>query len=463
MRYIIVLLIIFVGAFAHAQQMEVVKKSGTSTAYDISDIIKIEFNSTSQNIDLTSGSATDNLGDIRKIVFNFGTSSNANLASITTSEGTLVPEFSANTTSYSVELPAGTTTVPTVSATAAESNATVNIAQATSLTGSEAQRTATVTVTAEDGTTTKTYTVVFSVESAIPDFSLTASTTSLSIPQGAFGTTDISFTPSGGFSGTVALSIDAATPLPAGVTAQFTPASISSGSSILRFDVAATAAPAGPITLIVKGESGGSSKTIDINLTITEVTEPDFVLNATPQSVTISQGGGADINVTITALGGFNQEVDLTANIVQDGLYASFNPNFLSGGGQSLLTITADVDADLGAGELTITATSGTIVHTVSIALQVEPPPVVVVPANQFSPNGDGIDDTWQITDIEQAPQLAILVFDRTGQVVFQTTSYQNDWDGTSNGKQLLPATYYFVIRNERGENVESGSVNLIR
>ena len=312
------------------------------------------------------------------------------------------------------------------------------------------QKTVKVTINIQDNTSST-------------DFTLNASTTSLSIPQGAFGTTDISFTPSGGFSGTVALSIDAATPLPAGVTAQFTPASISSGSSTLRFDVAATAAPAGPVTLIVKGESGGSSKTIDISLTITEVTEPDFVLNATPQSVTISQGGGAEINVTITELGGFSQEVDLTANIVQAGLYASFNPNFLSGGGQSLLTITADVDADLGAGELTITATSGTIVHTVSITLQVEPPPVVVVPANQFSPNGDGIDDTWQITDIEQAPQLAILVFDRTGQVVFQTTSYQNDWDGTSNGKQLLPATYYFVIRNEKGENVESGSVNLIR
>jgi gliding motility-associated-like protein len=337
------------------------------------------------------------------------------------------------------------------------------ITQATNLTGSAAQRTATVVVTAENGTSTKTYTVVFSVESATPDFTLNASTTSLSIPQGAFGTTDISFTPSGGFSGTVALSIDAATPLPAGVTAQFTPASISSGSSTLRLDVDATAVPVGPITLTVKGVSGSITETIDISLTITEVTEPDFVLNATPQSIIISQGGGADINVTITALAGFSQDVELTASIVQFGLYANFSPNFVTGSGESLLTITADEDADLGAGELTITATSGSIVRTVSIALQVEPPPVVVIPANQFSPNGDGIDDTWQITDIEKAPQLAIMVFDRSGRLVFQTASYQNDWDGTHNGKQLLPTTYFYVIRNEKGENVESGSVNLIR
>ncbi|MEA3453639.1 MAG: DUF1566 domain-containing protein, partial [Candidatus Caldatribacteriota bacterium] len=59
---------------------------------------------------------------------------------------------------YTKELPYGTTTVPTVGATTNDSNASKVITQAASVT-----RTATVVVTAEDGTTQKTYMVTFSV------------------------------------------------------------------------------------------------------------------------------------------------------------------------------------------------------------------------------------------------------------------------------------------------------------
>ncbi|MBQ9339761.1 MAG: hypothetical protein IJS13_05455 [Paludibacteraceae bacterium] len=89
-------------------------------------------------------------------------SSDATLSALTYN-GTSVPSFSASTTSYDVELPAGTTIVPTVAATANESHATVNISQATSLPGI-----ATVNVTAEDGTTTKVYTINFTVASSVP-------------------------------------------------------------------------------------------------------------------------------------------------------------------------------------------------------------------------------------------------------------------------------------------------------
>lgn len=70
--------------------------------------------------------------------------------------------------SYDVVFKAGTTIVPTIHATANELYATVVITQATSVTG-----TATVVVTAQDGTTTKTYTVNFSVATSINTNSLT--------------------------------------------------------------------------------------------------------------------------------------------------------------------------------------------------------------------------------------------------------------------------------------------------
>lgn len=89
-------------------------------------------------------------------------STDATLSALTYN-GISVPNFSANTLSYEVELPTGTTTVPTVVATKNESHATVNVTPATALPG-----TTTIDVTAQDGTTTKQYTITFTVASSAP-------------------------------------------------------------------------------------------------------------------------------------------------------------------------------------------------------------------------------------------------------------------------------------------------------
>ena len=87
-------------------------------------------------------------------------------------DATSVPSFDAATLTYNVELPFGSTVVPAVTATATDANANVAITQATSITATEAERTATVVVTAEDGIAETTYTVVFSVTPANTDNTL---------------------------------------------------------------------------------------------------------------------------------------------------------------------------------------------------------------------------------------------------------------------------------------------------
>jgi hypothetical protein len=72
--------------------------------------------------------------------------------------GTTVSGFSSSTLSYNVTVPYGTTTVPTVTATTTDSNATTVITPASTISG-----TTTVVVTSQDGTATKTYTVGFQV------------------------------------------------------------------------------------------------------------------------------------------------------------------------------------------------------------------------------------------------------------------------------------------------------------
>lgn len=76
--------------------------------------------------------------------------------------------FNAETLSYNIELPFGITQIPTVTAEATSSVATVSITQATALPG-----TATVVVTAEDGVTTNTYTINFTVSKGSSEKELT--------------------------------------------------------------------------------------------------------------------------------------------------------------------------------------------------------------------------------------------------------------------------------------------------
>lgn len=121
------------------------------------------FNGTAYEKNKTYGEGnTYHLAEIQVTAGPAPASTDATLSALTY-DGTSVPDFSAATTSYEVELPADYTGVPTVAATANDNNATVSITQATTLPG-----VATIVVTAEDGTTTKTYTVTFTKESAAP-------------------------------------------------------------------------------------------------------------------------------------------------------------------------------------------------------------------------------------------------------------------------------------------------------
>ncbi|SEW46871.1 gliding motility-associated C-terminal domain-containing protein [Chitinophaga sp. YR573] len=65
---------------------------------------------------------------------------------------------------------------------------------------------------------------------------------------------------------------------------------------------------------------------------------------------------------------------------------------------------------------------------------------------NAFSPNGDGINDTWSIKQISSYTDADVSIFNRYGQLVFHSKGYTNEWDGRYNGSQLPVGTYYYVI-----------------
>jgi gliding motility-associated-like protein len=82
---------------------------------------------------------------------------------------------------------------------------------------------------------------------------------------------------------------------------------------------------------------------------------------------------------------------------------------------------------------------------------------------NAFSPNGDGIHDTWEITNLSDYPGCTVEVYNRYGQRVFASSGYGQPWNGTVNGSPLPMATYYYVIHLKNGFPPRTGSITIVR
>lgn len=82
---------------------------------------------------------------------------------------------------------------------------------------------------------------------------------------------------------------------------------------------------------------------------------------------------------------------------------------------------------------------------------------------NTISPNGDGINDIWDISGLENYPDATILIFSPYGQKVYESKGYAKPFDGTYNGSRLAVGVYYYIINLNTGCGVISGSLTIIR
>ena len=200
--------------------------------------------------------------------------------------------------------------------------------------------------------------------SSTPSFTLSDSPSSLSITQGNSGTSTITVTDVGGFTGSVTL---AASGLPSGVTAAFG-TNPTSGTSVLTLTASSTATT-GTSTVTITGTSGSLTATTTVSLTVNATATASFTLSDSPSSLSVTQGSSGTSTITVTDKNGFTGSVTLAASGLPSGVTAAFGTNPTTG--TSVLTLTASATATAGTSTVTITGTSGSLTATTTLALTV--------------------------------------------------------------------------------------------
>ncbi|MBR4584543.1 MAG: gliding motility-associated C-terminal domain-containing protein [Bacteroidales bacterium] len=81
---------------------------------------------------------------------------------------------------------------------------------------------------------------------------------------------------------------------------------------------------------------------------------------------------------------------------------------------------------------------------------------------NVFTPNGDGVNDTWEIVNIEMFPAAEVRIFNRWGQQLFSSKGYAEPWDGSYRGHFVPAGTYMYVIDLFNDEEPYKGAVTIV-
>lgn len=242
-------------------------QQGSYTANGTTYTIQLEFSNSANNCVLppaASGGANFSLSASPSSVTVTQGSSASSTITVTPSGG-----FTGSVTLSASGLPSGVTASFGTNPTTSTSSVTFT-ASATATTG-----TSTVTITGTSGSLSHTTTISLTVNAtATPNFSLSASPSSLTVKQGTSGSSTITVTSSGGFTGSVTLSNSA---LPSGVTASFG-TNPTTSTSVLTFTASSTATT-GTSTITVTGTSGSLSHTTTISLTISSASAQQLIGN----------------------------------------------------------------------------------------------------------------------------------------------------------------------------------------
>jgi uncharacterized membrane protein len=228
-------------------------------------------------------------------------------------------------------------------------------------------------------------------------FTVTATPSALSIPQGNQETSTIATTISGGFNNGVSLSASGAPP---GVAVSFNPSTIGApGAGISTMTVSVIRlAQAGNYTITVNASGGGIKQTATVTLTVTAQGLPYFTLSASPSLLNIVQGTQGNSVLTTTVHNGFDHNITLSASGMPSGITVSFVPGIIlsPGSGNSKMTISVSSSTPSGTYPITVTASGGGLFQNTAVTVMVASFTISASPASLSIAQGN--QGTSQIT-----------------------------------------------------------------
>jgi gliding motility-associated-like protein len=132
-----------------------------------------------------------------------------------------------------------------------------------------------------------------------------------------------------------------------------------------------------------------------------------------------------------------------------------------------IIATAADASSPVGQYAITVgnaVAANYTFFYINGILNVTENTSVLSIPS-AFTPNGDGINDRWDIKNMNTFTTGYVSVFNRYGQQVFFSIGYAIPWDGRYNNKDLPTGVYYYLIKtNEKGKEQRlAGNVLIVR
>jgi len=392
------------------------------------------------------------------------------LSGLLLSAGIKNPIFQTSVTTYTASVANAVSSI-TVTPTTVDPNATVKVDGITVASGTPSgpeplnvgPNAITITVTAQDGSTTKTYTLTVTRAG-----STNANLSSLKFNPGQITPVFTSAVTSYTANVVNAVSSTIVTPTTADPNATITVNGIAAESGSPTAPITLNVGP-NTITTQVTAQDGSTTKTYTV--IVTRAGAPDALLT----SLKLSAGtkvpvfgsstfsytedvshGVSTITVTPTAK---DPDATIMVNNATVASGATSDPLPLNVGSN---TITIDVTASDGLTQksyvVIVTRAAPPADNTAYQPIGVEKPAetpalnddgIVVHPA--ISPNGDGINDFLQIDNISQYPDNKLSIMNRNGQLVFEASGYDNSskvFDGHSNknGQMQLPGTYFYQL-----------------
>ena len=219
------------------------------------------------------------------------------------------------------------------------------------------------------------------------------------------------------------------------------------------------------------------------------MTGGNFVYTGTGVSATglfnprTAGAGTHAINYSYAAQNGCSNDTTLTITIYPVPIVSAGPDKFVLEGGSATLTITSNgnnlsylwtppdylnntaiaqpitTPKDDIAYSVTVTSADGCSASDQVLVKVLKAPTI----PNVFTPNGDGINDKWEIKYLESYPGATVEIFNRYGSLMYRSTGYNEPWDGLYRGKEIPAGTYYYIINPKNGRKQISGFVDIVR